>query len=108
MGIAFLFLSLFSCSHILYTHQGNADIFLTRKKEHQRPFSYQKELEFYLFGTLPKKHILYLDRVLASQGIDQASGVTIREETTLTHLFAMIFSMGLYSPRKVTVEGWGR
>ncbi|MBF0297920.1 MAG: hypothetical protein HQK51_04330 [Oligoflexia bacterium] len=104
--LVLIFISV-SCSRITYKNTGDIPVFFTPQNGHNKNFNINSDVDFYLFGLIPKKHTIFLDRLGKIEGFTEISKLEIYEKTSWKDFLYMFFSLGIYTPRTVLISGWG-
>lgn len=97
-----------SCTTIHYRSRGHIPVFYSGKREHRKEFTHSENLEFYFWGLYPKSHVIYLDDVGKTHGMEAISKFEIEEFSTTGDFFKSIFSLGMFIPRRLKISGYGK
>lgn len=102
MAVAFLS----SCSQLNITSTpGTAPMYVGLQDEHGTPVEVVLEKSFYLWGLVPAKHEVKLDKEFQELGAVGVARLSYRQEQTWSQWFLGVLSFGLYWPVELRIQG---
>lgn len=101
------FICLTSCTTIHYRSSGLIATSFSPKEGHIHNTKVEGKKEFYLWGFLPKEHVVLVDKEMSRAGLISAANITIEEYQTTTDKVWTWISLGLFIPRTYKVRGFG-
>lgn len=105
--LAMLSWCFFSCTTLDFRSSGAIRAKVSPQEGHKHFVEVEGRKEFYVWGTIPERHRVDVDKLLADRGFVSAANITVHEYTSWGSLFKSIFSFGLYTPRNYKVTGFG-
>ena len=99
--------SFMSCSQIRYSSTNSIPTYLSTKDNHHSKRYQTGSKKFYLWGLVPREHVVYLDEELSKAGVQSASRVEIEEYQTGLDVFLTYISLGLYKSVHYKISTWG-
>lgn len=96
-----------SCTTIHYRSSGLIAASFSPKKDHIHHTKSVGKKEFYLWGLLPKEHVVLVDEEMSKAGLISAANITIEEYQTSSDKAWSWISLGLFIPRTYKVRGFG-
>ncbi len=91
-------LLLCGCTSIKYSSEGQIPLAVGTKAHYLTPREVTGKKKFYLWGLYPNKHVVKIDKNLASITVPGAAKVGIEEYQTFSDFALMIISFGMYVP----------
>ncbi|MFT6070367.1 MAG: hypothetical protein ACJAT2_000833 [Bacteriovoracaceae bacterium] len=107
MALIWAVLCLNSCTTMHYRSSGLISTSFSPKPGHDNLKEIVGRKEFYLWGLVPKDHIVKIDEKLSESGLISAANISIEEYQTTEDLIYSWLSFGLYIPRTYKVRGFG-
>lgn len=104
----FVFILLFnSCAIIEFKHSGKLPYSTNPVVKSEKRRSVEGVKDFYLFGLLPEKHVVYTDKELSKRGLLVVKKLKTTSYITSWQFFKSMLSFGLYIPMtyKITASG---
>ncbi len=89
---------LLSCTTVRYTSDRLLPVKVGSFELYKAPLSIYGELDFFLWGNFPNKHIISIDQELEKINCIGASNLTIEEYQTNKNIFYSILTFGMYTP----------
>ncbi len=105
--IKYLLIFLVSCAKIHYTSKGRIPVHVSQKKGNTKAFERRLRIPFMVFGTIPNKKVIEIDRELQNEGLSRASKLVIQEYNSYLDWFYALATLGLYTPKTVVIKGYG-
>ena len=96
-----------SCTTVVFQSDHSIPVYMSGQKHHKHKVVISGEKDFYLWGMLPKQHVVSIDSELADIGFLSAANVQIKENVTAMQMFQTIISFGLYTPVTYEISGFG-
>ncbi len=96
-----------SCTTIVFQSDQSIPVYVSGKADHKHKVVIKGEKDFYLWGMVPKEHIVSIDKELADEGLLSAANVRIKENVSSIQLLKTILSFGIYTPVSYEVSGFG-
>ena len=93
------------CSAIEIKSKNKIPISFTPLRDHVQEFKVKTRREYFLWGSVPGNQDLYVDKIVASRGIESLAQVRVYEFSSGADTFWTIVSLGLYSPKTYVIEG---
>lgn len=101
-----IFLSLFtSCLTIEYTSNGAIPTEVYSNDFRTQKASIEGSREFYVWGMVPKKHTVEIDREVLNEGFISIKHVTVEEYQTWGDFIASLCTFGLYIGKSYRISG---
>lgn len=101
-----LFLNL-SCSQIRYTSENSIPTFISGKNHHTRKVKVDGIRRFYLWGLIPREHVVNLDEELSNVALLSSAKIEVEEFQEGMDTFYTYLTLGLYRPVRFRVTSWG-
>lgn len=95
-----------SCSHIVFENEGSLPLDLSVDSRHTKLRRYEGKKEFYLWGMIPGKQNISVDKDFLKVGAREISNVTFGQFKTVHDSWMAILSFGLYTPVHYFVQGY--
>lgn len=96
-----------SCSTIRYQAQDVMPVHLGRTVEQNHPVKMQGEKAFYLWGLVPREHVVEIDHELADAGVVNGGNIVIEETQSWSQFFLTLISFGMYIPKSYSIHAIG-
>ncbi len=100
-------LFLLGCSHIQFVTNDEIPLALGPERGHAVLAQKEGERAFYLWGFLPRSHIVDVDAELSSTGLTNGARVSVEEYQTVGSAFLTILTFGMYIPKKFRISAYG-
>lgn len=94
-----------SCSSINFTSSDIIPVSFKHDTSQTESISVDVEKSFYLWGLLPNKELIEVDKVFEEKGLDEISHVSIKEIKTFKKTLWALLSVGLYYPQTYQISG---
>jgi hypothetical protein len=96
-----------SCSQIRYSSSNIIPTYISTKDNHHSKTHQIGKKKFYLWGLVPREHVVYVDQELSDAGTLSASRVEVHEYQTGLDVFLTYISLGLYKSVHYKITTWG-
>jgi len=97
-----------SCSTISYRSAGEIPVHFTGGQGHTHQILIEGSTDFFVWGLVPGKRYVDLDKLIASQGYVAASRIRIHEYSSFLDVTLGLLSLGLYMPKSYHIQGRGK
>ncbi len=101
-----LVIFLISCSSIEFKTKGKIPLEMNRPKYTSKRISFSVEREFYLWGLMPKNHVVYIDEEVMTRGYSDMVDFEIKEDVTKSDFWWNFLTLGLYQKRRFEISGF--
>ena len=97
------------CVSMSYESSQEIPVSIDRDSTHSTTMEVSGVKAFYLWGTIPKQHTIWVDREFSRRWkLREVSGLEIVEGQTFLDSLATIVSLGLVVPRTYYLKGYGK
>lgn len=96
---------IFSCSTLVIGSGENIRVTLGDREGHSKDISVPVDIDFFLWGIVPKDYTLKIDEVLMEEGYLSVSNVSVKDNPKFTNFLYTVLTLGFYNPRSFTVMG---
>ena len=105
--LAFVILvgSFISCSTVEFKSANQSKVTFDYNLNQEREVVLEVEKKFYLWGALPSKHELILDKIFKDRGFENVSDLRIEEVNTAKKAAWMVASFGMFYPVSYRLVG---
>ncbi len=104
LSLIFCLFVLCSCTTIHFRSSGTTSVPIGVKEGHKDKDEVIKKKYFFLWGAVPKSHIVYVDREIVDRGYFSGANVIISEYQTFWDWFFSMLSFGIYIPKTYSIE----
>jgi len=101
-----IFLNL-SCSQIRYTSENSIPTYISGKDHHSRKVKTSGIRKFYLWGLIPREHVVNLDEELSNVALLSSAKIEVEEYQEGMDTFMTYLTLGLYRPVRFKITSWG-
>lgn len=102
-----LCLCLSSCTQISFKSKGNISTSVGPVAGHSDLVIAEGVKEYYLFGSIPGNHDVYIDEELEDVGLVSAANISIQEYRSWSSFFKGILTFGIYTPLNYRIRSYG-
>ena len=95
-----------SCAQVEYRSRGKIPLRFDVVQGDDLKIKIDRKIDYYLWGTYPKKHVFYLDEIVQSDGNTSLSRLEIFEHMTWSDYLLTVLFLGVYHPRTLTINGY--
>ena len=99
------FVFLVGCSTVQFKSTNQSKVTFDYDLNQEREVVLEVERKFYLWGTLPERHELILDKIFSERGFKNVSDLRIEEVATARKAAWMVASFGMFYPVKYRLIG---
>jgi hypothetical protein len=98
-----------SCSHVEYLSGHEMSVSWTPQHTAKplQLFISEQKIHFYFFGLAPSVNRIFVDEIAQEEGFASVSRLTLYERPTVNDILLSVLTLGLYTPRTVTLQGMG-
>tara|TARA_Y100000768_G_scaffold388595_1_gene385440 strand:- start:4825 stop:5232 length:408 start_codon:yes stop_codon:yes gene_type:complete len=105
LAFAILVGSFVSCSTVEFKSGNQSKVTFDYNLNQEREVILEVEKKFYLWGALPSKHELILDKIFKDRGFENVSDLRIEEVNTTRKAAWMVASFGMFYPVSYRLVG---
>ena len=101
--LAFVFLM--GCSTVQFKSSNQSKVTFDYNLNQEKEIVLEVEKKFFLWGAMPAKHELILDKIFSERGFKNVTDLRIEEISTTRKAVWMVASFGMYYPVKYRLIG---
>lgn len=99
IGLLFPFIFMLGCSSVKFSSSSIIPISFEENENHFLEVKLRVEKSFYLWGLMPEKSNVEVDKLFEEKGIESVSSLEVVEVETKTKVLWMLLTLGLYYPQ---------
>ena len=96
-----------SCTQISFSSKGKISTSIGPVPQHTELVVAEGVKEFYLFGSIPGHHEVYIDEELENVGLISAANISIHSYRSWSSFFKGILTFGIYTPMNYRIRSYG-
>ena len=96
-----------ACTSLHFRNSGQTEVPLGKKEGHSDEDSIEGERNYFLWGFVPRNHVVYVDREITDKGYYSGANVEVGEYQSYLNFFFSVISFGMWIPKNYRINFHG-